>query len=561
MPIAPLRKKNIGKILLSKNLITEEQLKEALKAQEKTGDKLGRILIKSGYASEDDVFNALAFHFGLPYKKLADVEIDNELSKMVPEDIAQRFTVIPLSKKDKTLTLAMSNPADILAIDKVEIETNLKVSPVLASEKDIKAKIREYYGVFAGMEELPEAEVEETGTEEISDEEYEAQDAPIVKYVNSLFYEAVVKLASDIHLEPQEDGISLRLRIDGDLRNFPQPPKKSYLAIVSRIKITGNMDIAEKRLPQDGKCKLKIGDKRIDVRISTLPTIYGEKVVMRILDKSNVTLGLSDLGFSEKDSGKYKDILSKQHCIILVTGPTGSGKTTTLYAGLNYINQPSKNIVTVEDPVEYELKGINQVNTKPKIGLTFANILRTILRQDPDIIMVGEIRDKETAEIAIQAALTGHLVLSTLHTNDAVSSLSRLSYMGIENYLISDAVEMIIAQRLVRKICPNCKEPEEIPSNVLERLALPKGKKVEFFHGKGCGKCWNTGYKGRIGIYEILKLSNQIKKMVISERSDIDIKEQAVKEGMRTLRQVAIDKLKEGLTTVEEVLTMTMGEV
>ncbi|MFW6134398.1 MAG: GspE/PulE family protein [Elusimicrobiota bacterium] len=561
MPIEPLRKKYIGEILLNQGVITEEQLERALNEQKNTNEKLGQILLRYGYVDDTDILKALAFQFGLPYRRLKGMKIDDELRKIIPESMARKLDIVPVSKEDMTLTVAMSNPADLIIIDEIESKTDLKISVVLASKEDIEKTIDSYYGGFAGVKDLPDDMVEEVKEEEeLPEGEYEAEDAPIVKYVNSIFVEAVNKGASDIHIEPLESSVSLRMRIDGKLKKFPAPPKKSLSAIVSRIKIMANLNIAEKRVPQDGKCKIKIKGRKIDIRVSTLPTIYGEKVVMRILDKSSVSLIIDDLGFTSKDAQAYKKSLSSPYGMILVTGPTGSGKTTTLYAGLNFINQPQRNLVTAEDPVEYELDYVNQVQVKPIIDLTFANILRSVLRQDPDVIMVGEIRDKETAEIAVQSALTGHLVMSTLHTNDAISSLSRMRYMGIEPYLIADAVDLVIAQRLVRKICPNCKEEQEVSPKLIQRLGLSEEKGIKFYHGKGCDECFNTGYKGRTAIFEIVTLSKEIKSMVVDEISDIKIKEKAIEQGMETLRQRALEKLKQGITTVEEVLTVTFGE-
>lgn len=563
MGIAPLRKKYLGEILIANGLITKEQLREALAEQHETKEKLGVILIRHKYVNEEDILKALAFGYGLSLIKLSQAEIEKEVLEIIPEKMARKFIVIPVSKKGETLTIAMADPSNVVTIDEIETSTNLKLSVMLASEKDILSSIEKYYsGTFATINELPEKAVEEitsTLDENISEDDMEAAEAaPIIKYVNSLLYEAVTKKASDIHIEPQENSVCLRIRIDGKLTEIPPPSRKYMSAIVSRIKIISNLDIAERRLPQDGKCKMKVGDKKIDVRVSTLPTIYGEKVVMRVLDRSSVTLNFDDLGFPLIEAEKYKDSLNRPYGMILVTGPTGSGKTTTLYTGLNYINVPDRNIITVEDPVEYELNKINQVQVKSQIGLTFAHILRTVLRQDPDVIMVGEIRDKETAEIAIQSALTGHLVLSTLHTNDAVSSLSRLAYMGIEPFLIADSVDLVMAQRLIRRICPNCKtEQEDIPDAVYEKLQLPKSEKIKLYYGKGCDNCFKTGYKGRTAIHEVLKLTTNIKKMIMTGKDDIDIKEQAVKEGMRTLREVAVEKLKAGITTVDEVLSVT----
>ncbi|HLD28824.1 MAG TPA: ATPase, T2SS/T4P/T4SS family, partial [bacterium] len=414
MPIAPLRKKYIGEVLLTKGVITREQLKAALDEQQKTRERLGTILLRLGFIREKDLLEALSFQLGIALVYLKETKVDETLLKLIPERMARKFSCIPVSRKGDLLILAMADPANVVAMDEIESNTGLKVSPLLALEKDITEGIDKYYKGLAIMKDLPEEAVEEITASDIEkgeEGEFEAEDAPVIKYVNSLLFEAVTKNASDIHIEPQEDGVSLRLRLDGNLQDFPNPPRRLFSAIISRIKIMANLDIAEKRIPQDGKTKVKVGDKKIDIRVSTLRTIYGEKIVMRILDRSSVSLDLSDLGFSEPDAFSYKEALEKPYGMILVTGPTGSGKTTTLYAGLNYINRPDVNIVTVEDPVEYELRKVNQVQVRSDIGLGFAKMLRTIVRQDPDIIMVGEIRDRETAEIAIQAALTGHLVL------------------------------------------------------------------------------------------------------------------------------------------------------
>jgi type IV pilus assembly protein PilB len=561
MPISPLRKKYLGEMLLLAGVLTRVQLREALAEQHTSRERLGTILLKRGYVTEDDLLRALAVCFGLPLIKIADTKVSNDAFELVGEKTARKYTVLPLSKSGDSLKIAVADPSNVVALDEIEAEAKMKLSVVLASEKDIKGAIERYYarGVL-GLEEAPNNAVEEVSDEEeeLSSDDYQAADAaPVVKYVNSLFYEAITKGASDIHIEPGENMVSLRMRLDGKLREFPPPQHKYFQPIVSRVKIMANLDIGERRLPQDGKCKIKLGDKKIDVRVSTLPTIYGEKVVLRVLDRSSISLKMTDIGLSEADVVKYQDALNRPHGMILVTGPTGSGKTTTLYSGLNFINQADRNIVTAEDPVEYELRNVNQVQVRPNIGLTFANVLRSVLRQDPDVIMVGEIRDKETAEIAIQSALTGHLVLSTLHTNDAVSSLSRLRYMNIEPYLIADSVELVMAQRLVRKICPDCKEEVEVTPQILERLGLPAGEKIAIYHGKGCDKCYGTGYRGRTSINEVMTMSNKIKKMMLSDVGDLEIKETAIQEGMRTLRAQAIEKLKAGVTTIEEVLGVT----
>jgi type IV pilus assembly protein PilB len=559
MSISPLRKKYLGEILLLAGRITRIQLREALTEQQQTKEKLGTILIKRGFITEDDLLRALAVGFGLPLVKLSEAKISPEALDILPEKLARNFSVMPMGITGDMLKIAMADPSNVVIIDEIEAATKRKLSIHLAPENDIKDSIERYYGGL-GIKEAPDQsveEIEEQEDEKATKDDYEA--APVIKYVNSILYEAVTKGASDIHIEPQENGVSLRMRLDGKLKEFAPPQQQYFSAIISRIKIISNLDIAERRLPQDGKCRIKINDKKIDVRVSTMPTLYGEKVVLRVLDRTNISLNLEDLGLGAQDLEKLKDSLARPHGMILVTGTTGSGKTTTLYAGLSHINSADRNIVTVEDPVEYELKKINQVQVKPLIGLTFAHILRSVLRQDPDVIMVGEIRDKETAEIAIQAALTGHLVLSTLHTNDAVSSLSRLRYMNIEPFLIADAVELIIAQRLIRKICTACKEEIEVSDKLRERLGLPVDGIITFYHGKGCDKCFGTGYKGRTAISEVLRISNGMRKMILAETGDIAIKDLAIKEGMRPLREQGIEKLKAGITTIDEVLSLTVS--
>lgn len=562
MVFAPLKKKLIGDILLDRGVISKEQLDRALHQQGQTDDPIGNILIRLKYAKEEEVIRALAFQKGVPFQDLSKVRFKDELRKIIPGEMAHKFNVMPISKDEdtNTLVIAMENPDDVVIIDEIKAYTKLKISIVCATRKDIGKSIEKFYGsLVADMGDLADMVVEEIGEDEgldLLEGEYDADDAPIVKYVNSLIHEAAERVASDIHFEPLESSASLRLRVDGKLKELPSPGKAPMPAIVSRIKIMANLDIAERRLPQDGKCRVKVGGKKIDIRVSTLPTIYGEKVVMRLLQRTTSSLDFDDLGFYKENEEIYKEALNCPHGIILVTGPTGSGKTTTLYAGLNYINKPTINIITIEDPVEMELKRINQVQVRPKIDLTFANILRRVLRQDPDVIMVGEIRDRETAEIAIQAALTGHLVLSTLHTNDAVSSLTRLNYMGIEEYLVADAVILVVAQRLIRKICSGCKEEQEVPEELLKKLSLSDSK-IEFYHGTGCGECFDTGYRGRTAIYEMLRITPEIKRLLTTGTNELDIKEKAVEQGMITLRDMAIRRLTEGVTTVEEVLTVT----
>lgn len=539
----------IGELLLNKGLITKDQLEFALERQRQTKQKLGEILIELGIITEEKLYEIVAEKKNVPLIRASDIsDIPNEVINVIPKDIVEKFCVIPLSISDNILKLGMEDPTDIVAIDTIEALTSLKVSPVLIPSHDIAELIGRFYLIQKLVSKETEKKEEETK------QEYDISDAPVVKAVNFLFEEAVSRKASDIHIEASKFKGSVRFRMDGVLHKIMDIPNSLYPAIVSRIKVLSNLDIAEKRLPQDGKIRLSVKNKDIDVRISTFPTIYGEKVVIRILDKTSVSLDMEDLGFSEEEINIYKEALSKLWGTILCTGPTGSGKTTTLYSGLNYVNSPEKNIVTVEDPVEYELEGINQLNVKPQIGLTFATALRSILRQDPDIILVGEIRDKETAEIAIQAALTGHLVLSTVHTNDAISTISRLTHMGIEPFLISSAIDLIIAQRLLRKICTRCREEIELPKNYLEKWNINTDGNSRFYRGKGCGECDHTGYKGRTLVCEMLRLDDEIKQMIIENASEIEIKEKSKKKGMMTLQESAFRKAALGIVSIEEAI-------
>ncbi|MGC8976560.1 MAG: GspE/PulE family protein [Candidatus Ratteibacteria bacterium] len=553
-----MERKELGQILIERGLITPEQLEEALILQSQEKKFLGEILIEKGYVKKEDIIEALTEQKKADTVKLSKFKgIKGEIVKIIDENIARRFTLIPIAKEDDILTIAIKDPSDIVALDTVKRLTGLKLKVVKADEKEIIDFIERFYSGIDGipetiseLEEIPE-EKEEV---DINQLKVAAEDAPIIRFVNSLFLRAIEKRATDIHLEPQETDVSVRFRIDGVLHNIQSPPKSAYSGIVTRLKILSNLDIAERRLPQDGRFKIKIGMREIDVRISTLPTIYGEKVVMRLLDKEKLILDMEELGFEKDELEKFKNALKKPYGMIIVTGPTGSGKTTTLYSGLNFINTPEKNIITIEDPVEYQLKGINQIQVKPKIGLNFANVLRHILRQDPDIIMVGEIRDLETAQIAVQASLTGHLVISTLHTNDTVSTISRLYYMGVEPYLIADSLLIILAQRLVRRICNECKVIDNEGIDVLKSMGI-EGK---VFKGKGCSACDFTGYFGRIAIYEVLELNKEIREMIIKKRPDDEIREVARKNGMKTLREAAIKKVIDGITTISEALTATI---
>jgi len=566
-------KLKIGEILVKEGLLSEENLKKALLLQEQEGKKrlLGDILISRGFLDKSKLREFLSFQRRqVPTIALSRMKLSPEVVKTIPEEIARRFNLIAIEKEGDLLTVATADPTDIILFDMVEGITGLRLVLVKSSKEEILKAIDEHYGEFPDMEkslkELSLMEVERVEEEKLDLDQLRAsaEDAPVINFVNLLFWEAVNKRASDLHIEPGETRISIRLRIDGVLQRFVSPPKRMFPAIVSRIKILSSLNIAERRLPQDGRCRLKIKGREIDVRVSTLPTIYGEKVVLRILDKAVAAVDIDTLGLEDEDMEKFKACLQLPHGMFLLTGPTGSGKTSTLYAGLNYINEPSRNIITVEDPVEYELEGINQVQVKPNIGVTFASTLRHILRQDPNVIMVGEIRDLETAEMSIRAALTGHLVLSTLHTNNSIAAISRLVNMGIEPHFIASSLNLIIAQRLVRRICSHCREVYSPADNLLAQLeiaAMGEIKEAEvFYKGKGCKNCDYIGYRGRLGIFEVFELNHEIKKIILEGGSDVALRAAARRQGMSNLRERGLKKVSEGLTTLEEVLGATFEE-
>ena len=557
MVLEALRKKYLGDVLLERKLVTKEQLEECLKEARERNIRVGKVLLEKGYLFENDLFEALSVSLGVVYKRLDDVK--KPPINLLPEKAARKYMAVPIeSAGDDTVVVAMSDPANVIYKDELQTVTGKKISVVLASENDIQNFIENFYvrTSLSGAVEEEDISVNHDDLELQKDLDEDADSAPIIRYVNSVFFDAITKKASDIHLEPFEKTVSLRMRLDGDLVSFPAPQKKYYAAIVSRIKIISDLNIAERRVPQDGKCRVKVNGVKVDVRVSVLPVIWGEKIVLRILAKGNISLGIESIGFTDTELVKFKEAISAPYGMLLVTGPTSSGKTTTLYSALTHINTEDINIVTAEDPVEYELKGINQVQMKPEIGLNFAAALRSFLRQDPDVILVGEIRDKETAQIAIQAALTGHLVFSTLHTNDTISTISILSFMGVESYLVADAVNLIIAQRLVRRICTYCKEEvTDLPDNVYERLGIDRTTKV--FHGRGCKVCEGSGYKGRIAIFEILPITKALRKLIATEATEGEMREVAKNEGLVTLRDAALVKLKEGVTTVSEVLAVT----
>jgi type IV pilus assembly protein PilB len=561
----------LGAMLVSSGLINEEQLKKALAVQQKEGGRLGSILVKMNFVPEEKLMMFLSKQYGVPYVDLSRFDIDANIVKLIPADVAQKYQIMPINRTGATVTIAMVDPSNVFAIDDVKFMTGYNVEPVVATEAGIKNAISKHYSLSSAIETVMTSLEDDKDFGVIHDQEdkvdvaklkAEVEDAPVVKLVNLIMSDAVQKGASDIHVEAYEKAFRVRYRIDGSLYEVMAPPMKLRAALTSRLKIMAELDIAERRLPQDGRIKLKIKDKEVDLRVSVLPCLFGEKVVMRILDKSNLMLDLTKLGFETKALKEFMDAITAPYGMVLVTGPTGSGKTTSLYSALQQINNIDVNIMTAEDPVEYNLSGINQVQMKDDIGLNFAAALRSFLRQDPDIVMVGEIRDYETAEIAVKAALTGHLVLSTLHTNDAPSTINRLLNMGVEPFLVSSSVIMILAQRLVRKACQSCKKPEKIPVQTLIDAGFSKedAATVVSYKGEGCNTCNSTGYKGRVALYEVMPVKEEIKELILQGASALDIKKAAIRLGMKTLRMSGLSKVKEGLTSLEEVVGTTFAD-
>ncbi|MGZ3605822.1 MAG: type IV-A pilus assembly ATPase PilB [Thermodesulfobacteriota bacterium] len=594
----------LGEILIKRNYITPDQLKKALDEQKLKGGRLESTLVKLGYIKEDELLSFLSAQYRVPSVKISKMEINPTVIKLVPSSVSKKYFIMPINRVGSKLTLAMADPSNIVVIDEVKFMTGFNVEPVVASETEIIDAIKKYYGGggnVAGMgsvsfqasdydlEEgkgnpldgialdddvvdvddfdklvhgaVDNVEVVEGGPNPL--EETIDMEGPIIKIVNGILIKAIKLGASDIHFEPYERMFRVRYRIDGVLRRDMALPIQIKNAMTSRLKIMARLDIAEKRLPQDGRIKLRMGKGReMDFRVSTIPTLFGEKVVLRLLDKSALQLDMTKLGFEESSLADLQGAIHKPVGMILVTGPTGSGKTTTLYSALSELNKESENIMTAEDPIEYNFMGINQVQMHEEIGLTFASALRSFLRQDPDIIMVGEIRDFETAQIAVQAALTGHLVLSTVHTNDAPGTITRLIDMGIEPFLISSAVILILAQRLIRKICMDCREPIKVHPQLLIDLGIPPDEVKSFpvYKGKGCPICNNTGYKGRVGLYEVMPMKEEVRELVLSRASTTEIKKEAMRLGMKTLRQSGIMKIKDGVTTIEEVLRSTIED-
>lgn len=558
----------LGNMLVKAGKITDEQLAKALELQKKSDEKLGQVLVQMGVmADEDELSEFIGKQLNIGALRLSDIELNPEVVKMIPLDIARKFSVIAITKVGKTLIVTISDPNNIYVLDAIKFITGYNVQPVISPGKAIQKAIDTYYKDTGGIDQILKGLREEDlevieQSEEVPTEQdlrSQVQDKPLVKLVDSIIGDAIRRGCSDIHIETYEKKIRVRYRSDGTLQEMSPLPFKYRAAVVSRVKIMADLDISERRLPQDGRIKVKFGDRAVDLRVSVLPTIFGEKVVMRILDPRSVNVDLTRLGFSEDSLEEFSKVIRLPYGMILVTGPTGSGKTTTLYSALKQINRPDINIMTAEDPVEFNFEGINQVQVKSEIGLTFASALRSFLRQDPDVIMVGEIRDGETAEIAIRAALTGHLVFSTLHTNDAPTTIDRLVDMEVPNYLVASCVKLVMAQRMVRKICPNCKSEAKVPPETLQMLGLSENeiKEVKVYEGKGCAECSNTGFSGRTGIFEVMPISSEIERMIVSQASSAEIKKQAIAEGMLPLRVAALEKLKRGVTTVSEVLTVT----
>jgi type IV pilus assembly protein PilB len=566
----------LGEMLIKAGLLTPQKLQETLEYQKTNGGKLGLNLVKLGHVKEEDLTKILSQQYGVPSIHLAKIELDEAVVKLIPSEVAQKYLIMPVARTGATLTIAMVDPTNVFAMDDIKFMTGYNVEPVVSSEASIKEAIVRYYGSIHALElkkVMDEMAHEEEQNLEVLEEdenidlaklEASTEEAPVVRLVNLILTDSIKRLASDIHIEPYEKDFRVRFRIDGVLYEIMQPPMKLRDAITSRIKIMAKLDISEKRLPQDGRIKIKMKlqgkNREMDYRVSVLPTLFGEKIVLRLLDKENLMLDMTRLGFEQESLTKFEKAIFKPYGMVLVTGPTGSGKTNTLYSSISRVNTPETNIMTAEDPVEFNLHGINQVQVKEQIGLNFAAALRSFLRQDPNIILVGEIRDFETAEIAVKAALTGHLVLSTLHTNDAPSTISRLMNMGIEPYLVATSVHLICAQRLVRRLCKECRDVVSMPSQALQDIGFSptEAGTVTIYKGRGCQVCNNTGYKGRVGLYEVMEITDSLREMILTGASAIELKNRSMEEGMITLRGSGLRKLKAGQTTVEEVVRETV---
>ncbi len=547
--------KQLGQILIEQGLLTPDQLQQALEEHRKTPKSLGRVLIDLGLIKETDLVRALAEQVGLEFVDLAEFSIDPGATTLLPEALARRYRAIPIGERDGKLLVAMSDPANVYALDDIRTITGRDVQPVVATAADVEQAIQKYSGMDGQVEALSAAAADQADDTAV-EIEAAVEEAPIVKLVQAIMTQAVGDRASDVHIEPMEKDVRVRFRVDGVLHEVMHSPKNIQGGLISRLKVMAEMNIAEKRIPQDGRISMRVGGKQLDLRVATLPTVYGEKVVIRVLDKSNALLRLEDLGFMEDAYQRFEESFRKPYGALLVTGPTGSGKSTSMYATLNILNEDDKNIITVEDPVEYRLAGVNQIQVNPKAGLTFASALRSILRADPDIVLIGEIRDKETATIAIEAALTGHLVLSSLHTNDSASAISRLVEMDVETFLVASAIDCVVAQRLARKLCVRCKEAYVPDQAQLQSAGYPEWlwpEIPELFRPAGCSACSNTGYRGRIGLYEVMQMTEEIDRLTIERASADQIKAVSVQQGMMTLRDDGLEKTRLGLTSIEEI--------
>ncbi|MDH4230266.1 MAG: type IV-A pilus assembly ATPase PilB [Nitrospirota bacterium] len=554
--------------LIEGALITEEQHKQVLAAMEREEGRYFPTLLKLNLCTEEKLMQFLSQYFRLPFVDLKKIKVDPQVIKQIPMEVVKKYRTVPVKRVGNRLTVAMEDPTDVFAIDDIKFMTGYEIEPVLASPLAIGEAMDTYYDSANQFEEVMKGIDENDDVETVDEMNMEddggntAEDAPVVKLVNLILAEAIKRGASDIHIEAYEKKFRVRYRVDGTLYEIMNPPMRMRPALTSRLKIMSNLDISERRIPQDGRIKLKLKDREVDLRVSTLPCLFGEKIVMRILDKGNLTLDISKLGFPEKGYQDFLRAITSPFGMVLVTGPTGSGKTTTLYSALHHVNDTETNIMTAEDPVEYNLFGVNQVHVKEDVGLSFPAALRSFLRQDPDIIMVGEIRDGETAEIAIKAALTGHLVLSTLHTNDAPATIARLLNMGVEPFMVGSSVIMVLAQRLARRICKECKEPMALDKAALVKVGLTPqaAEKVTVYHGKGCPNCNNTGYKGRVALYEIMLIDDAIREQIYKGANTDQLKKVAIARGMETLRMNGIRRMIEGITTLDEVYATTMGD-
>lgn len=567
-------KKNLAELLVSSNLLDLEQLDQARRDQRQNGGRLTTAVVRLGFLKNDQLVEFLGKQYNLPTIDLGGFEVDPEAIKSLSRQVCEKHMVIPVSKAGKVLVVAFADPSNIYVKDDLALLTRCKIEAVVASENGILAAIDKYFGGSSKMENMV-SEIEDInaggiaapglGNVEVVDQDNNADDGPIVKFVNAMLAEAIKTRTSDIHIEPYEKRFRVRFRIDGSLAEKTQPPANAAAAIVSRIKILSRLDIGERRKPQDGRMKVKMRNgQEVDFRVSCLPTIFGEKIVLRLLDKSNLQVDMTKLGLEQDDFGKFMEAIHQPQGMVLITGPTGSGKTTTIYSALNELNKPDVNVSTAEDPVEYNLDGINQVQMQPQIGFTFAEALRSFLRQDPEIIMVGEIRDLETAEVAYKAASTGHLVVSTLHTNDAASTVSRLVEIGVEPYIIAEATTIVVAQRLLRRNCMKCSVEIRLAKEVLEKIGVPAAEIPHYTKlrkGEGCEECGGSGLKGRMAIFEMMTMGVSVKEGIFKNSSPIELKRMAIKDGMRTLRQAALLKLKAGMTTVEEVLNTTVADI